>query len=55
MVQNIMMGPLWGIIAITMFGGTVTIACFVAMFWFIFRPGEVDPRHVKYEILRRDR
>lgn len=55
MMQNIMMGPLWGIIAISAFGGIVTIACFALMFWLIFRPGERDPHHPKYDILRRDR
>lgn len=50
-----MTGPLWGNIAIIGIAGAVTIGCFVAMFWMIFRPGEKDPRHCKNDILRPDR
>lgn len=48
-------GPFWGNIAIIVVAGSITIGCFVAMFWMIFRPGEKDPRHRKNDILRRDR
>ncbi|MGH8191680.1 MAG: hypothetical protein ACREP2_09565 [Rhodanobacteraceae bacterium] len=55
MMQNIAMGPFWGIVAVSVLGGIVTIGCFAIMFRLIFRPGEIDPHHPKYEILRRDR
>lgn len=48
-------GPFWGQLAVAAFAGVITLACFAAMFWMIFRPGEKDPRHVKYDILRSDR
>lgn len=35
-------------------GGLITLACFAAMFWMIFRPGERDPKHPKYRILDDD-
>lgn len=54
-MHNMMMGPLWGIIAIATFTGVITLGCFVAMFKFLIRPGEKDPRHPKYDILRPDR
>jgi hypothetical protein len=49
------LGPFWGNVAIIAIAGAITIGCFVAMFWMIFRPGEKDPHHAKYEILRKDR
>ncbi|HET7560841.1 MAG TPA: hypothetical protein VFJ87_00495 [Rhodanobacteraceae bacterium] len=55
MMQNLMMGPFWGMVAISVVGGLITLACFAVMFRFIFHPGETDPRHPKYQILRRDR
>lgn len=48
-------GPFWGNIAIMGIGGAITLACFVAMFWFLFRPGETDRRHPKHQILNDDR
>ena len=54
-MHNMMMGPMWGIIAIATFTGAITLGCFVAMFKFLIRPGEKDPHHLKYDILRPDR
>ncbi len=54
-MHNMMMGPLWGVIAVASVAGVITVACFVVMFWMIFKPGEKDPRHAKYDILRPDR
>ncbi|MEO8779800.1 MAG: hypothetical protein ABI389_14150 [Rhodanobacter sp.] len=48
-------GPFWGNVIIIAVAGTITIGCFVAMFWMIFRPGEKNPHHAKYNILRKDR
>jgi hypothetical protein len=48
-------GPLWGNIIVIVIGGAITIACFAAMFWMMFRPGERDPNHPKYKILSKDR
>jgi hypothetical protein len=48
-------GPFWGNIIIIALAGAITLACFVAMFCMLFHPGEADPRHSKYDILRDDR
>ena len=50
-----LIGPLWGNIVIIFASGTITLACFAAMFWMLFRPGETDRAHPKYSILRDDR
>jgi hypothetical protein len=50
-----LLGPLWGNIFIIVMAGAITVACFVAMFWMLIRPGETDRRHPKYAILRDDR
>ncbi|WHZ11390.1 MAG: hypothetical protein OJF60_001829 [Burkholderiaceae bacterium] len=55
MGEHMIMGPFWGNVAIVVVTGAITIACFVAMFWMLLRPGERDPQHVKYDILRPDR
>ena len=49
-----LIGPLWGNVIIVAVAGAVTLGCFVAMFRMLFRPGETDPRHPKYEILHDD-
>lgn len=54
-MQNMMMGPFWGIVAVATIGGLITLGCFAAMFWFIFHPGENNRQHAKYDILRPDR
>ena len=48
-------GPLWGNIAIIGLAGAITVGCFLAMFWMLFRPGELNPQHPKYLVLRNDR
>lgn len=48
-------GPFWRNIEIIVFAGTITVGCFVAMFWMIFRPGEKDSHHHKNDILRPGR
>lgn len=56
MHQHMMeMGPFWGNVAIIVFCGAITIGCFAAMFKFLFKPGETDADHAKYDILRSDR
>ncbi len=50
-----LMGPFWGNVAIIAIAVAITIGCFVAMFCMISRPGEKDPHHAKYDILRSDR
>ncbi|MEO8123213.1 MAG: hypothetical protein ABI633_04130 [Burkholderiales bacterium] len=50
-----MTGPLLGNLIIIGVGGLITLACFAAMFWMIFRPGERDPKHPKYDILNEDK
>lgn len=48
-------GPFWATVVLVAITGAITLGCFVAMFWMLFRPGEKDPQHVKYDILRPDR
>ena len=48
-------GPLLGNTIIIGVAGAITVACFVAMFWMLIRPGEKDHRHPKYAVLRNDR
>jgi hypothetical protein len=47
-------GPFWGNIIIIAVAGAVTLGSFVAVFWMLIHPGEVDQEHPKYEILRDD-
>jgi len=47
--------PLIGNLVVTVIAGVTTIACFIAMFWMLIRPGETDRRHPKYRVLRDDR
>ena len=47
--------PLWGNLLIIGLAGVITLACFAAMVWMLFRPGECDPGHRKYLILSDDR
>ncbi len=47
-------GPLLGNLIIMGVGGIITLACFAAMFWMMFRPGETDATHPKYRILDDD-
>lgn len=49
-----MAGPLLGNLVIIAISGVITVGCFIAMFWMLFRPGERDPRHPKYDIFRDD-
>lgn len=55
MGTHMIMGPFWGNVAVVALAGVVTIACFAAAIWMVLRPGEKDPHHVKYDILRSDR
>jgi hypothetical protein len=48
-------GPFWGNVVILIIAGVITVACFVTMFWMLLRPGETDPNHPKYSVLRHDR
>lgn len=50
-----LVGPFWGNVAVMAIGGAITIACFAAMFWMLFRPGERNLDHVKRMILHEDR
>lgn len=43
-------GPFWGNVAIIAIAGTITLACFAAMFRMLWRPGETDRHHAKYTI-----
>ena len=54
-MQHHLTGPFWGNLAIIGIAGTITIACFVVMIWLLLRPGETDPHHPKYAVLRHDR
>jgi hypothetical protein len=48
-------GPMLGVVVVVALAGAVTLVCFVAMFWMLFRPGEADRHHPKYGILNDDR
>ncbi|HUH32000.1 MAG TPA: hypothetical protein VLZ55_11670 [Rhodanobacter sp.] len=50
-----LIGPFWGNVAVIGIAGVITVACFVVMFWLLLRPGEKDPQHPKYAVLRDDR
>lgn len=50
-----LIGPFWGNVIIIGVAGAITVTCFVAMFWMLLRPGEADPHHPKYAVLRHDR
>ena len=54
-MEHHLFGPFWGNVIIVTLATVVTLACFVAMFWMIFRPGETNQTHPKYAILRNDR
>jgi hypothetical protein len=54
-VHHHLTGPFWGNFIIIGIAGAITVACFVAMGWMLLRPGEADPRHPKYMVLRHDR
>ncbi len=54
-MQHHLIGPYWGNLIITGIAGAITAGCFVAMFWMLLRPGETDPSHPKYTVLRHDR
>jgi hypothetical protein len=54
-VHHHLIGPYWGNVIIIGVSGAITLACFVAMFWMLRRPGETDPDHPKYLVLRHDR
>ena len=46
------MGPLWGNAVIIALAGMITLGCVVVMFRMLIHPGEADPRHPKYSVLR---
>jgi hypothetical protein len=48
-------GPTWGNVIIIALAGAVALSCIVAMVRMLLRPGENDPEHPKYTILREDR
>lgn len=50
-----LIGPHWGNAFILGVAGVITIACFLAMFRMLQHPGESDPQHPKYSVLRHDR
>jgi hypothetical protein len=54
-MQPHLLDPFWGNVIIFAVAAAITLVCFVAMFWMLFRPGEKDPHHPKYRILRDDR
>jgi len=43
-------GSFWGNVIIIVLAGAIALACIVAMFWMIVRPGEKDRKHPKYAI-----
>jgi hypothetical protein len=53
-VHDHLTGPFWGNVIIIALAGAITVACFAAMLWMIFRPGETDRNHPKYRIFEED-
>lgn len=45
-------GPFWGNAIVIALAIVITIGCFAAMVWMMFRPGEREPDHPKYDIFR---
>jgi hypothetical protein len=54
-VHHHLIGPFWGNVIVIGLAVATTVACFVAMFRMLWRPGETDPRHPKHAVLRHDR
>jgi hypothetical protein len=54
-MRDLTAAPWIGDLVVILIAGTVTIACFVTMFWMLLKPGETDRRHPKYRVLRDDR
>ena len=54
-MEHHMAGAVLGNVIIIAVAGAITLACFVAMFWMLLRPGETNLNHPKYDILRDDR
>jgi hypothetical protein len=54
-VHHHLIGPYWGNVIIIGIAASITAACFAAMFGMLWRPGETDPHHPKYVVLRHDR
>jgi hypothetical protein len=54
-MQHHLIGSQWGNLIIIAVAAAIAVACFVAMFWMLIRPGETDRSHPKYSILRDDR
>jgi hypothetical protein len=58
-VQSVMhhhlIGPFWGNLVIVCIAGSITAACFMAMFRMLAHPGETDHTHPKFMVLRHDR
>jgi hypothetical protein len=52
-MEHHMMGPLWGNVVIITLAGIVTLGCVIAAFRMLIHPGEGDPRHPKYSVLRQ--
>lgn len=48
-------GPLLGHIVILIIVGAITLACIGIALKMLLRPGENDPHHPKYLVLRKDR
>jgi len=48
-------GPMLGVAVVVALAGGLTLACLVAMFWMLFRPGATDRHHPKYDVLNDDR
>jgi hypothetical protein len=54
-MEHHLAGPLLGIAIVAGVCGLITLACCVAAIWMLVRPGETDPRHPKFIVLRHDR
>lgn len=50
-----LVGPALGNILVAGVAGAVTVWCIVVAARMLIRPGEADPNHPKYRVLRADR
>ena len=54
-MEHHLAGPMIGIFIVGGAAALITLGCFVAAMWLLIHPGETDPRHPKYIVLRHDR
>lgn len=54
-MEHQLTGPVLGNIIVAVIVGVITLACIGVAIKMLLWPGESDPHHPKYQILRKDR